>query len=190
MPSTLTDVGRSVAPIWEIFNRLTYHSEAGSNRVIEDATFDREALLDITERKKLPIIQPKFFTINEEIFPGASDSNSTPGTTPVAPLISFELWISTYRENGWLQFNPDAELSYDIKDMGAMELTFRVMDAIELTAEASPVRDSLLNGYLAKPIEFAVADASDVTDLTWLTKLDVSLFLHPLCRGSRSSLKT
>lgn len=187
MATTLSDVPQGVAPIWEVLNRIEYHLQPGC--LLEGATLWREKELGAAGESDLPLIQPRHFTQTEEIFAGAKDVGATPGSTPIRPVIVFAFYVTTYKENGWLQYDPTGDLSTNLDAMGAVELCHRLMDAIERKAQADQQRDSLLNRYLSEPISFAIIEGDDVSELGWTVKLDITLKLHPMCRGERSSLK-
>ena len=95
----------------------------------------------------------------------------------------------THREAGWGQLDPTVTLSTDLDSYGALEFAQLVCDAIDIKSDGTGMRDSLMESYLAKPIQFAIVDASDVTDLSWTTKIDCTLALFPVCRGERRTVK-
>ncbi len=187
MPTTLSQIAQYHAPVWEMFNRIEYHT--GTGRVLDGLKFSRESIIQITGEEIYPLLRPITYTVEEQPWPGAPDLNITLNTktTPIQPIVSVVFFLLTMRENGWMVYDPTSDPSTELDVMGGLELAPKVIDAIETQASATGKYDATFEGTTPQPPLWLISDSADVNDLSWTTKIECRIPMVPMCRGQRSS---
>jgi hypothetical protein len=182
MPALITDIMRSSAAVWELDNRLAYHTQPG--KMLAGMKYDREGTLKADGKDDLPLIQPWSINFDEALFPGAP----SPGANSIARKNhnAAETLILVYR----LGFRRDhAFCRRDPTNVsapkGMVEWLCLIRDAMETSAASDPIIDSGLAGSLMRPLGFAIRE-SETTQMAYYTFLEVTLPLHVACRAGRS----
>ena len=139
MPATVDDIPNSLAPLWVIDKRLSYHSEQGSGRIADGFKYDREGCIEADGVEDLPYAQPVTIQDQEGISSGSGAN--------VSNTRSLYLHVAARREYGLFRRNPKVppeDSSYD--GVGVLEWVERVRDAIETSTDGLGEIDPLLEG--------------------------------------------
>jgi len=186
MPTLITDVFPSERPFWELDRRLAYHATNALGLLYGTNYDDKmEVGIDAIGVDDLPLVQPFLFTSDEAIFPGAPSAGHTAGSTPIRDEFVLTFLILTDRENGLVRRSPS--VTDEIGAYGIREFVSRVKDAMETNPDSPTAKDSLLCGTLVEPMKFSVHE-NNVSELSWMVGLNVTMRVHPSCRGVRTDL--
>ena len=177
------DIARALSPLWVIDNRLAYHAHPDhTDRLLSGLRFDREGKIDLVGARDLPYVSVNGYEDSEGY--GARDAG--PEESPVEYSARLTLLIGAKRDYGLMMRDPRATITDNrYEGIGAAEWVQRVKDAIETTAENSPRMDWTLDGTVLRPCLFTT-DSADISNLVWLIRLDVQIWIEQINRAHRS----
>lgn len=183
MTPQITDVASAVAAIWELQQRLIYHSQSG--RILAGLKFEPNIEKQVIGESDLPCMEPYSVEWIEEINPGAPRSGSSPDkkNTPQSATITVKYLCSFARLDGFIRSNP---ANHNVPK-GMLEWQAAILDAIESTRSTAPEADAALSNSLAKPIQFEFEE-SEPTELAFQCYLKAIIIPKPFCRRERTSL--
>lgn len=177
MAATVYDAFQVLAPVWELSERLEFHTGAG--RILAGLKVDREGKVSVKGEDDLPYVQLGGFTLSESLVPGAPrTAEPERKNVPVGPTHTLILRIGASRQNGWVRRDPTQASA----KLGAMEWVAKICDAIETAKDGSV--DAGLGGTCLEPVEFRVTEM-DVSPLAFHIELEVVLKPKRHCRGER-----
>jgi len=182
MAATISDIQTELKPLWVIDQRLAYHSVAGSGRLLDGLTYDREGFIESKGERNLPFVKPVTFNKEEGVAPGARGSFG-PGIKVGTRL---SLIVSAHREFGLFQRDPTAvQDEPNFGGVGVLQWMTKVLDAIETKIDGTGLVDPYLEDILNSPLEISV-DEAPVNDLSWSVIIQIGYDLQSICRGTRS----
>lgn len=179
MNPTIEDVYPALRAVWEINERLVYHSEEGTGRILDGLIYEHEGQKQVIGESDMPRLELFAVGWANALFAGAPREKGKKNA-PLEPEINIRFRAAFSRRDFFFRRDPTSMST----PKGALEWVALIQDAIETERTAPFGVDAGICGTVTEPV-ICTFEEVEPTELAFYGILTVTVKAQPHCRGER-----